>query len=275
MVNGIYVYWLKLKCLHLFSVKCGTTTAGNSYSIEGVQVKSFAVTESTHAPDDRAPVVLIFRQVTFYNLWPTADLGNNIHAWSQKLHLMYWEQVSLCRWRVFPHPSLLVSLEEGVSWIWSRRVGKQRSEGSRDFQLIPAFFLWLPDGSQMFWKQFLPLYLLTFIPLSSLSRSVTTYTAPPSVCPSPFFFLLPVGITPFTSTHLTLSNSNPHQHSSNKLSSPHNCNPFLSSFPVMFLSFFFLDSLVFTLHCKFWLKFKILTLAYISLRLSSSAVHVN
>lgn len=65
-------------------------------------------------------------------------------------------------------PSTLCLLGEGVSWIWSRRAGKQRSKGSEVFQLSPAFFSPLADGSQMFLADTLSVFVL-FIPPVSLS----------------------------------------------------------------------------------------------------------
>lgn len=93
-----------------------------------------------------------------------------------------------------------VSFGEGVSWIWSRRVGKQYSEGSRVFQLSPAFFSPLPDDSQMFFKAAtLSLSICSpFIFLTPLRLFISplTYSAP-SFCLS-FQFSLSSGITRIT-----------------------------------------------------------------------------
>lgn len=98
--------------------------------------------------------------------------------------------------RLYSPSSTLCLLGEGVSWIWSRQVGKQCSEESREFQLSPAFFSPLPDGSQMFLKQPISLTLLSFYLFPPLCLSPFTYSAP-SFC-LPFQFPLSSGITPFT-----------------------------------------------------------------------------
>lgn len=89
-------------------------------------------------------------------------------------------------------PSTLCLLGEGVSWIWSRRAGKQRSKGSEVFQLSPAFFSPLTDGSQMFLKQTLSLYLFSSYPLSPYpSTHVFSWLLPFSV-------FLSSGVAPLT-----------------------------------------------------------------------------
>lgn len=108
--------------------------------------------------------------------------------------------LSLCFLINCPLPPLLCVFwgKEGVSWIQSRRVRKQCSEGSREFQLSPAFFSPFPDGSQMFFKAAtLSVFALFLYPPPSLCLSLLSHILPLSLCLS-FQFSLSSGITPFT-----------------------------------------------------------------------------
>ncbi len=97
--------------------------------------------------------------------------------------------LSLLSDRLYSSSASLCLLGEGVSWIWSRQVRKQCSKGSWEFQLSPAFFSLLPDGSQMFFKA----AALSAFALSVFSPSVSfsfyIFCPPPSACPSSFLSL--------------------------------------------------------------------------------------
>ena len=100
-----------------------------------------------------------------------------------------WLKDALLPDRLYSPSSTLCLLGEGVSWIWSRRVGKQCSEGSWEFQLSPAFFSPLPDGSQMFFKAAALSALALFFIFSPVCVSLALLShimPPPSVRPSNF-----------------------------------------------------------------------------------------
>lgn len=104
---------------------------------------------------------------------------------------------------------------EGVRWIRSRRVCEQCSGGSRAFQLSPAFFSRLPDGSQMF---FLAAALSASTPFLSFPSSASLFfhiSCPPPLPVFPVFFLFR-DHTLLKSAHFTLSDRN--RPSSNKQS---------------------------------------------------------
>lgn len=146
-------------------------------------------------------------------------------------------------------PSTLCLLGEGVSWIWSRRAGKQRSKGSEVFQLSPAFFSPLADGSQMFLKQTLSLYLFSSYPLSPYPSShVFSWLLPFSV-------FLSSGVVPLTKVLASpclivialrqINAPSPHLFSYSVSSFPHPCFSFVC---------FFLSLSSFITHHLVWLR---------------------
>ena len=122
-------------------------------------------------------------------------------AWSTFTALVVvWEDQGFfsALWLYSPSSTLCL-LGEGVSWIWSRRVHKQCSEGSREFQLSPAFFSQLPDGSQMFFEAAaaLSLCLRSFSPPPPPRVSLSFHIFCPLLLPVLPIFSLSSGITPF------------------------------------------------------------------------------
>ena len=127
---------------------------------------------------------------------------------------------------------------------------KRCSEGSREFQLSPAFFSPLPDGSQMFFKAAAALahslHLLFFCRFPPLCVSLLSHILPPpSACPSNFF--LSSGITPFAKVLASpcLIVITPRQINSR---SPHLFSLFLFCFSLLRLRFSLLLSLSPILH---------------------------